>query len=383
MRRRSVDDELALKNTEGQLTDEAIEDQRKLVGIPFEGRAAVRDAAWHDAIRGFARAIGDLNPMYTDRAYAERSAYGAPVVPPVLLASMDVMLAPGSSCVPGGVPGVHSIWTQSDWVWERAVLAGEQIGSSTYLHRVEVRESDFIAGRTMLQTYRADFTDAKGQSVGYHDETWIRFEREAARGRKKYTRPSTTLSKADIEAIAEEYRAERVRELSRPRWQDFEVGHEVPHLVKGPLTSTGEAYFESFFGIYFVAHGVAFELFDRHPALAIINEHGAPEPPQRVHWDDAFARSMIGVPGAYDLGLERAAWLTQVMTDFAGDPGAVRRLSIQYRKFNLLGDVTRCHGTITAIRPQEDGALVDLNLACVNQFDERTAIGSGTVLLPD
>ena len=44
-------------------------------------------------------------------------------------------------------------------------------------------------------------------------------------------------------------------------------------------------------------HGDAVDLFTRHPALAIPNEWGVPEPPERVHWDPDLARR-VGVPGS-------------------------------------------------------------------------------------
>ena len=53
----------------------------------------------------------------------------------------------------------------------------------------------------------------------------------------------------------------------------------------------------------------------------IPNEQGVPEPPQRVHWDNAFTQRLLGLPGAYDLGPERCSWLIQGVTDWMGDDG--------------------------------------------------------------
>ena len=55
------------------------------------------------------------------------------------------------------------------------------------------------------------------------------------------------------------------------------------------------------------------------------NELGIPEPPQRVHWDNHFTQTILGLPGAYDLGPERCSWLIQGATDFMGDNGALTR----------------------------------------------------------
>src|SRR5207249_4064093 len=85
-------------------------------------------------------------------------------------------------------------------------------------------------------------------------------------------------------------------------------------VVKGPLTVTSIiAFVQGWGSLYVRAHGLAFDLFERHPALAIPNAFAVPEPPERVHWDEALARA-LGVPGAYDYGPERVARLRHPLT---------------------------------------------------------------------
>src|SRR5688572_32382703 len=50
------------------------------------------------------------------------------------------------------------------------------------------------------------------------------------------------------------------------------VGEAMPVVVKGPLTVTSVVAFVQGWGsLYVRAHGLAFDLFDRHPALGIPN----------------------------------------------------------------------------------------------------------------
>jgi hypothetical protein len=153
-------------------------------------------------------------------------------------------------------------------------------------------------------------------------------------------------------------------------------------VCKGPLTVTSViAFVQGWGSLYVRAHGLAFDLFDRHPALGIPNDFGSPEPPERVHWDEPFARA-VGVPGAYDYGPERVAWLGHLATNWMGDHGELRRLNSQVRRHNLIGDTTFCRGVVRGKR--EDGAqgLVELELQAVNQRGEVTASGSAEVSLP-
>src|SRR5439155_1052502 len=144
------------------------------------------------------------------------------------------------------------------------------------------------------------------------------------------------------------------------------LGDPLGRIIKGPLTPTAEIAFESFFGIYLVGNVVAARLYDKHPALMIPNEQGVPEPPQRVHWDNAFTQRLLGLPGAYDLGPERCAWLCHLVTDWIGDDGLLTSIDVRYRRFNFMGDVTWCRGKVTDKLERDGKAYVRCTLECVN-----------------
>lgn len=56
----------------------------------------------------------------------------------------------------------------------------------------------------------------------------------------------------------------------------------VPAVVKGLLTVTPMIAFIKGWGSFYIhAHGLAFEPFERHPMLGILNVFGVPEPPER------------------------------------------------------------------------------------------------------
>ena len=105
----------------------------------------------------------------------------------------------------------------------------------------------------------------------------------------------------------------------------------------------------------------------------IPNEQGVPEPPQRVHWDNEFTKNLLGLPGAYDLGPERCAWLMQGATNWMGDNGILRKIEAQYRKFNYMGDVTWTKGKVAAKSRENGRNMVTLEVWCENQRDEVTA----------
>lgn len=365
----------------GKITDEGVAKLRTRIGKGFPGRRPWRTEATHDAIYHLALAIGDLSPLYLDEEYARGTRWGGLIAPPIIVQSMDTLRAVGHSGLPEGLPGVHSIWTGSLYEWARPVKLGDRIRADCYLKDLVEKESTFGGGRALYQTYEAVYYDQDGARVGLRNDTWIRIERAATREKKKYGAIELARwTPRDIAGFQEEYR--RQTRATERWWDDVNIGDALGPLLKGPLTPTAEIAFESYFGIYLVGNIVAARLYDKHPALMIPNEQGVPEPPQRVHWDNAFTQRLLGLPGAYDLGPERCAWLIQCVTDWIGDNGLLTRIEARYHKFNYMGDVTRVRGRVTDKFERDGRALVRCAIECVNHREEVTATATAEAELP-
>jgi acyl dehydratase len=120
----------------------------------------------------------------------------------------------------------------------------------------------------------------------------------------------------------------------------------------------------------------------RHPADAFINtDTGAQDSAARGHTEAKMARD-VGMPGGYDVGPQRISWLGQLVTNWMGDAGFLRKLSVSVRRPNIFGDVSWCKGEVVDKRMEDGRHVVDLALAVVNQLDETTATGTAVVALP-
>jgi acyl dehydratase len=367
--------------TQGRITDAGIDKLRQRIGKGFEGRRPWRTEVTRDAIYHLALAIGDLNPLYLDEEYAKRTRWGTLLAPPIIVQTMDTLRAVGHSGLPEGLPGVHSIWTGSLYEWVRPPMLGDRIRADAYLKEVRERESSFGGGRSVYQTYEAKYYDQHGDYLGLRNDTWIRIERQKTAEKKKYgTTELAQWSPEEIARFMEEYRNEK--RTSERYWDDVKVGDPLNRIIKGPLTPTAEIAFESYFGIYLVGNNVAAQLYAKHPALMIPNEQGVPEPPQRVHWDNAFTQRLLGLPGAYDLGPERCSWLIQGMTDWIGDHGRLTRIEAKYLKFNYMGDVTWIRGSVTDKFERDGKGFVRCAVECINHREEITASAVAEAELP-
>jgi acyl dehydratase len=366
----------------GRITDDGIAELRKRIGVGFAGRQPWRTQVTRDTIWHMAYAMSDLNELYTDPEYARRSKWGRQVCPGVAISCYDTLRAVGSAGTVSGLPGVHSIWTGSHYEWERPLFEGDAISSRSYLAEVTERQSKFGGGRSVYQTYEARYDDQNGAYLGRRTDTWIRIEREKTAKTAKYGGGERLAkwTEEDIERFRAEYRAhERTR---RRGWEEVKVGDLIPRLIKGPHTATAEVALEAYFGFYLMGNQVAYQAMDRHPKLFVPNEQGVPEPPQRIHWDSAFAQKTLGLPGAYDLGLGRLAWMYHSVTDWMGDDSVVRMLDVEFRGFLYLGDVTWCCGKVTGKHEKDGKCFVDLDIWTVNHLDERTTIGKAQVEMP-
>jgi len=366
-----------------RITEEGLADLRRRIGQPIEETVEPWcHEATRDNIRHYAHGIGDDNPLWCDPDYAARSRYGTIVAPPSFLFACDRIV----SGYVGGLSGVHAMWAGADWTWHAPVLRGDEITTEARLKDLIEHETRF-AGRAIQQIYRVDFYKQDGTRIAEADSWCFRTERDQARERgTKYdelkARPAEAYTDDQLESFYDFYARERVRGAETRYWEDVEEGEALPPIAKGPMTVTGFiAFAQGWGGLYIRANKLAWKLRQAHRGLGIKNRFGIPDCPERVHWEDEFART-VGTPAAYDYGPERCSWLIHQLTNWMGDDGFLRRASCKIRRHNPVGDLLIITGSVKR-KLREDGRhLVEIEQVAHNQHAELSVIGSGIVDLP-
>lgn len=366
-------------DTYGQITDEKIAELRDRIGEELEApKPPFTQQVTRDAIRHWAHGIGTDNPLYTDEEYATSSVHGDLIAPPTILLS-------AMSHYTAGLPGVHGMWAGTDWEWHRPVERGDDIEIKMWLSDVEEKDTSF-GGRSVVNTYTTEFYNQDDELFATVDEWNFRVERKShgSDERQTYTEEDRLAqwSEEEVEEFMEHYQNEEPRG-SEPRYfEDVSVDDELDTLLKGPLTVTSMMIFNmGFGGVFLQTDRLMFQTFAKNRNLMSINEMGAPEPPECVHWNEHFADA-VGVPTAYDYGNQRVAWMGQVAHHWMGDTGALRDLYVELRSHNFLGDVTWFSGAVTDKRVEDGENLVDIDLVGENHLDEVTTKGSAVVRLP-
>lgn len=365
------------------ITESALDDLRKRIGVKIERTLEPWCyEATRDNIRHYAHGIGDDNPLWCDPDYAQTTVYGDIVAPPSFVFACSRII----SGYVGGLPGIHAMWAGADFNWLKPIMRNTEISTEAYLKDLVEHETAF-AGRSIQQIYHVDFFDQTGDKLADGDSWCFRTDRDLARETgTKYDklkgREVRKYSEEELQRHAKLYEAERIRG-SEPRYfEDIKIGEELPVLAKGPMTVTGFiCYAQGWGGLYIRANKLAWQMQARHPATGIKNKFGIPDCPERVHWEEEFAKK-VGAPGAYDYGPERCSWLSHAITNWIGDNATLTHLYSEIRRHNPEGDLLTIEGKVVSKREEKGKFLVDFELQAKNQDGELSASGKATASMP-
>ena len=365
-----------------KITEAGLDDLRGRIGVPITNTVEPWNyEATRDAIRHYAHGIGDNNPLWCDPEYAAQTKYGSILALPSFLFTSSRIVS--GYC--GGLSGVHAMWAGADWEWHKPVLRNDTISTEAHLKDLVEHQTKF-AGRAFQQIYHVDFYNQHGDHVAGADSWVFRTDRDEARERgTKYTEARGRVEPFTEEQLAEFssiYEKEEIRGANTRYWEDVQEGEALPRMMKGPMTVTGFiGYAQGWGGLYIRTNKLHFQLIDQHPGLGIPNHFGIKDVPERVHWDDNFARE-VGTPGSYDYGPERCSWLTHHMTNWIGDDGFLKKSDCQIRRHNPDGDVIFIDGQVVRKFEENGKKYVEVQQRAETHRGEMSAIGTAIAELP-
>ena len=113
----------------------------------------------------------------------------------------------------------------------------------------------------------------------------------------------------------------------------------------------------------------------------LVKYAGASGDYNEIHFDKDFAQG-AGLAGVIVHGALKNAFLAQLVTDWMGERGTLRKLACQYHGMDVPGERLTCQGRVVKRHVQDGQRLVDLELWLENGKGEKTTLGSATVELP-
>ena len=133
-------------------------------------------------------------------------------------------------------------------------------------------------------------------------------------------------------------------------YEDVEVGTEIPALVKHP-TSQQLVRWAGVSGDYY-----------------------------QIHYDKDFAQR-AKLPGVIVHGMLQMTFLGQLMSDWIGDEGALKKMSCNYRAMFFPGEDATIKGKVTKKYVEGGEHFVECDIWVENPKGEKTAQGTAVAIL--
>jgi amino acid adenylation domain-containing protein len=348
----------------------------------LDGREIVERPHWNtvasaDAIRHFAYGTSDDNPLWLDEAYAESTAHGGLLAPPAFVCSV---LYPFLHGAPVDAP-LASLIGEISIDWSRVIRAGDRLRASA--RQTGITESLDRRGRRIFFVHaETTYWNQEDSVVATANGTMVRIAREEndLLLDRKPSGYSDEERDALGRAIADESRAGGESLTAEEAW----IGGPLPVMMRGPLTIGDLVCWQAAIGPSYRAGSLGYLDAMAAPHTAAVNPvTGWPVKYSQQH-EDFLLAAQRGMPAPFDNSLMRFAWMAPMLTDWMGDEGFLKRLSVQTGAPMIYGDTTWYRGVVVDKRPAPAGDAVDVRIRItgVNQLGATTTTGDAVVTLP-
>ncbi len=100
-----------------------------------------------------------------------------------------------------------------------------------------------------------------------------------------------------------------------------------------------------------------------------------------IHYDKDFAIA-AGQPDVIVHGAQKAAFSAQMLTDWMGLDGVLKKLICSFRGIDFFNVELICNGVVTDKFIEDDDCCVQCEVWIENEKGERNTVGGGVVVLP-
>ena len=328
-----------------------------------------------DNIRRFGDGVGDYNPLWRDPAHAAASRFGMMTAPPPFLYSVTLGVVAGETgaidrrrvntrYLPVNYAGAEIDFVRPIWLGDR-ITAQEQVGET-------MRKRSRRIGPINFNTGLVTFTNQRQETVATIKTLMARYENTGHT--LEYDRTPKGDGDAQAESVIEPADPlvwERERRGAQTRyWEDVAEGEPIPSLKKGTYSVTE---------LFLFTHGV---LGTGRASRGALEAEGSADLGGGGRFDSEHAQKRRNMPGQFDYGPQRVCWLSQIVTDWMGDDGTLKKLNASIRHPNVVGDTNTVHGEVAKKMIEGDEHLVEVQVRNVNQSGLPTALGTAIVALP-
>lgn len=355
--------------------DEFVARTRELTGKEVRERDPWHNETSADAIRHFAYGTDDGNPLWLDPAYAAKSRYGKLVAPPGFLASVLYPILHGA---PMDAP-LSSLIGGLEYEWFLPIFVGDRLRAKSV--QKDMYEKKSGGGRRLIFVIsECTYWNQNEEVVAKATGTMIRATQVGTE--LLFERPIYRYSEKELEELDRVMRAEKRTGNQTLYWEGVSVGQDIAPIVRGPLTIGDMVCWNAALGPSYKAGRLGYLDLLKAPHAAVRNPIIGWKVKYSQQHEDFNLASQRGMPGPFDNGVMRFAWVCPLVTNWMGDNGFLRRLYVQVKTPNIYGDTTWYRGKVVEKIRGADGAIVRIQITGINQVGITTTTGEADVILP-
>ena len=366
---------------------EFIDDSKALIGQDAtDVPQGVKVADW-SSIQKFCSALGDVNPLYNDAAGGVGTLYDTMIAPPTFIFSART--PDSGAAYEQKQYGLRRFSTKACAEWNDVIRLGERL--MTDLKVTDVRNGPNWGSRETVEvdstaTYSTVFGGVLAQATGTATIVPYSMGEPLIEDREIYQYSDEEIRKLedDLDAIAPH------RGDVPLYWSEVEVGDKLPTLVKGPLYYTEISSWKvaeakpTALSVGTVAHR---QIMDRPGRIAVNPSNDWPYMDTEQAFGDILAVKALGFKMPVSKGLMRFALAGQVVTNWMGDLGFLRRMSLDLSNHFLYEDTMWLGGEVTRKFNEQVGdaeySAVEVKLSGHNQVGQTLVDGTAVVYLPE
>lgn len=300
------------------------------------------------AILRYAAATEDPNPLWRDEAYAKNTRWGGIIAPPTFVEVYSplnrTMRETGGELVgltaPFQPPFERQLLAGEEFEFCLPIRPGDSISSRVVLGNVWEEKSRSTSGRLVFMREDKDYRNQKSELVC--KVSWIRAFVETPPPAALATPPLSPQRKVRPATIYP----------TQVCFEDVAVGMDIPPMEKTVTMTT------------------------------IAKWAGATGDVGTPHFDHEFAQTEYGLPGVVAHGALNGAYLAQLITNWIGGQGILKKHSTRYRGSVRPRDIITFHGKVSRKWVEEADKMVECDTWGENQHGARTAMGKSIVSLP-
>jgi acyl dehydratase len=296
-------------------------------------------------IRRYLEATTDENPLWQDEEYARSSRWGGMTAPPGLLEAFNpsnhaFRRFPDLSHMglPFEPPFPRMFSAFNEWRFFLPLRPGDVITSICKLG--DIYERDGNSGKMVFTRIDNEHRNQRDELVGITSEAMVSLEGSSRKGETGGEPPPPRKVESQPPTLEQVY------------FDDVETGAPLPPIVK------------------------QITLYTILKWAAAVNDYGP------HHFDYQFATQFLGVPNVIAHGPSNTAYLAQLLTNWIGAHGMLRRHYAEMRGNVFPGDTLTFEGKVSGKRTEDGEGLVDCETWADNQNGRRVMLGESTVSLP-